>query len=262
MFDVKSIQGNREYMEDYYAFLHQYGITVAMVCDGHGGDTVSKITVQELPQKIINKIITVKGTNVKNAIAIREVIMQWADEMKHHKSGSTLTGIVIKNGILYVYNLGDSRTVFPLRANSFIYMLKPVFHSGIFKPQILVDYEKTAFFNTIDHDPKNPVEITRIQGNGGRIIGDRLEGVLSLTRAFGDADVKPGTVPDIFWTKWNNIAGPVLMYSDGLYETEKYNDMQLYKMAVNEGVSALVEKVYKEGSNDNITALLFGVSKK
>lgn len=259
MFDVKTIQGKREYMEDYYAFLHQYGITVAMVCDGHGGDTVSKTTVKELPKKIINKLITVKGTNVKNAISIREVIMNWADEMKNEKSGSTLTGIAIKDGILYVYNLGDSRTVFPLRANSFIFMLKPVFHNGKFQSQILVDYEKPSFFTTIDHDPKNPVEITRIKESGGKIIGNRLEGILSLTRAFGDTDVKPGTVPDIFWTKWNNIAGPVLMYSDGLYETEKYNDMQLYKMAVNGGVSKLVNKVYEDGSNDNITALLFGV---
>ena len=109
LLSVKSIQGKREYMEDRYAYIEKNNITVAMVCDGHGGFQASSITIKNLPYMIHNALLQTSGTNVKHAESIRTAIMNWGELIKSYQSGTTVTGVAIKRDIVYIYNVGDAR---------------------------------------------------------------------------------------------------------------------------------------------------------
>ncbi|KKL70317.1 hypothetical protein LCGC14_2106130 [marine sediment metagenome] len=263
LLSVKSIQGRREYMEDRYAYIEDKGIIIAMICDGHGGYQVAAETTRELPRLILNALHNTQGSNVKHAEAIRNVIISWGDDMRPHRSGSTLTGVAMKYGIVYVFNLGDSRTCMQIAPGAFIYMLKPLFnHRGSFVDRILVNYTQSQFFCTTDHDGESDEESFRVYAAGGKIVSNRLNGILSVTRALGDADVGPGIsyVPDVFWVK-KQLIGPVLMYSDGIYEPQRsqvanFNDRYLYYLATRFNADVLVTYASNKGSEDNLTAML------
>nr|QBK87635.1 MAG: protein phosphatase 2C [Marseillevirus LCMAC201] len=263
LLSVKSIQGRREYMEDRYAYLEDKGIIIAMICDGHGGYQVAAETIKNLPQLILDALHKTQGNYVKHSEAIRSTIMNWGSDMRTHHSGSTLTGVVMKNDTIYIFNLGDSRTCMKLAPSTFIYMLKPSFNfRGVFMDRILVDYAQPQFFCTTDHDGESD-EYTRVNSSGGKIVGKRLNGILSVTRALGDEDVGPGIsyVPDVYWVKKERVIGPILMYSDGIYEPQRSNnvnfdDRNLYYIANRFNTDVLVTYAYNKGSDDNLTAML------
>ncbi len=93
---------------------------------------------------------------------------------------------------------------------------------------------------------------------------DRLNGILSVTRALGDSDIGDGLsfVPDVYWFKKSLLDGPILMYSDGIYELERYqkeipfNTSFLYDYANKNGANELVNYAFQNGSEDNLTVLL------
>lgn len=265
LLSVKSIQGKRDYMEDCYAYIEKEGIIVAMVCDGHGGDEVAKKTAKELPGRIHRAIKNVQGSNLQHAQKIQEVIRQWGDEIYDSSSGSTLTGIVTKGNIVYFYNIGDSRTCTAIDPKANIYMLQPKFDkNGKLSSKIFIDLKKGRFFCTIDHDYTLQLEVDRVKARGGKIVGERLNGILSVTRALGDIDVGIGleNVPDVFWTHRSAVLAPIAMYSDGLYEPHRYNpkanfnDDYLYTVALKHGADGVVKYAYENESEDNITAML------
>lgn len=268
LLSVKSIQGKREYMEDRYAYMEKNNITVAMVCDGHGGFHAAAATIKNLPHMIYNALLQPRNTNVKYAEAIRVVIMDWGKEIKGYHSGSTLTGIAIKDDIVYIYNVGDSRTCMQVKPTGFIYTLTPIFNDiGEFVERIHINYIQPQFFCTIDHDGELTTEAKRVNNAGGKIVNKRLNGILSVTRALGDTDVGPGlsSVPDVSWVKRSVVNGPILMYSDGIYEPQRYgkeeafNDRYLYYLATKFNSEVLVNYAYNNGSDDNLTALLISV---
>ena len=252
-------------MEDKYIYFKEKNITIAMVCDGHGGYIASLKTCNALPKLLFKALNNIKRTNIRHAQIIRKVIIDWSEQIKHYKSGSTLTGIVIKNDIVYIFNVGDSRTCLKLKPKSIIYNLDPTFDSkGNFIDNLVVNFSESQFFCTKDHDATNNIEKERIKSAGGKIVGDRLNGILSVTRSLGDADIGTGliAVPDIFWTKKELINGPILMYSDGIYEPlrsktkNNFNNDYLYELAVSKGAEALVNYALENNSQDNLTALL------
>lgn len=265
LLSINSIQGKRDYMEDRYAYLNQDGIIITMVCDGHGGSNVANKTAKELPIKLFSVLRKDYNTNVAVAEAIRNVIIEWGESLVNEKSGSTLTGIAVKNGIIFVYNIGDSRTCIKLKPESSIFMLKPLFdHEGKFIDRIIVDFIQKDTFCTIDHDPDTESERMRVAAARGVISQDRLNGILSVTRALGDGDIGSGLshVPDIFWTKVENICGPAFLFSDGIYEPQRYqstadftNDY-LYNLAVDSNAETVVRYAYENGSDDNLTAVI------
>ena len=267
LLSVKSIQGKRDYMEDRYAYIKDH-ITVAMVCDGHGGYQVAAKTANELPGLLLNGLKTFQGSNLQNALKIRDIVRGWGDALIRARSGSTLTGIVAKDDTVYFYNVGDSRSCTVVDPNVNIYMLQPQFDDeGELSKRIYVDFTTTKFFCTVDHDHTQPSEVERVKKCGGSISSERLNGILSVTRALGDGDVGPGvcSVPDVYWVKRSAIRGPILMYSDGLYEPHRYNpkvnfkDDNLYNICLRRGCGDVVKYAYDNGSDDNITAMLVDI---
>jgi len=262
---VKSIKGKREYMEDRYAYIEKDDIIVSMVCDGHGGHEVADKTCKQLPELILQKLEETRGTNVNHALAIRRVVRDWGRGLDLEHSGSTLTGIAIKNDIVYIYNIGDSRTCIKLKPGTFVYRLDPIFNnSGQFVERLNIDYERTSFYCTTDHDTDCSLEHSRVVNSGGYVSDSRLNGILSVTRALGDGDIGAGIsfIPDVTWVKKTEMTGPIVMYSDGIYEMQRYDapadfsDKYLYAIADNFGAKALVDYAYTNGSDDNLTAMV------
>ena len=77
---------------------------------------------------------------------------------------------------IYCANAGDSRTVMCEKGNA-------------------VDLSK-------DHKPELPEERSRIIKAGGEVVDGRVNGMLALSRAFGDFDYKPITPPKDAQPKW------------------------------------------------------------
>ena len=236
---VKSIQGKRSYMEDRYAYLHKNFITIAMVCDGHGGFEVAEFTSRELPLRLLNALSGAENSRIITAQKIRDTILDWGEEMKRQKSGTTISGILIKNGIMYVYNLGDSRVSAMLQPETFVYLLDPVFNKkdGSLEGKIIIDYNSMDFFCTKDHDLCLS-EVDRIHSAGGFLIDDRLNGILNLSRTIGDGDVGKGLchVPDVYWINTTCISGPVILYTDGITEVKDLSPKEIYNIATKNGV--------------------------
>jgi len=270
LLSVKSIQGNREYMEDKYIYIEDEsnGTILSFICDGHGGDKTSTMTIKWLSPLLLNtmKKFNKNMTNIEISIIIRKTIMQWGSEIKQQKSGATLTGVIKYNNIVYVFNIGDSRTVMRLKNKSKIYFLRPQWSStGRYDPSVIkTEHYNLNFFKTIDHDDTNKIEVARVKSAGGKITNNRLNGILSVTRALGDKDIGKGLsyVPDIYWTYVTNIRGPIVMYSDGIYEMQRYEtdknfrDEYLYEIATTKNAGELVKYAHENGSDDNLTVLV------
>ncbi len=83
------------------------------------------------------------------------------------RGGSTACAVWIRHGRCYCANVGDSRAVASRRGR--------------------------AVAVTMDHRPAVTAERNRVLGAGGSVTNDRVDGVLGVTRAFGDfAHKRPG----------------------------------------------------------------------
>jgi serine/threonine protein phosphatase PrpC len=256
---ASSFKGRRDYMEDTASHISNGNTSIALVCDGHGGDSMSKKCSKELPVYLLQA----KSVDpIQKALEIRKIIVDFGNATKRTKSGTTLSGILDDGEHVFVYNVGDSRTSIHMKNVAEVFHLKSEFDKNNVCKSIVSKFN-TSFFTTIDHDATLKDEQVRIAGSGGVLVGDRLNGILNVTRTLGDNGVGPGLchVPDVFWMKKSNICGPVLLYTDGIYETIKGDKSTekkhlIYHMAEKHGAEALVANAYNSGSTDNLTALL------
>lgn len=119
--------------------------------------------------------------------------------------GCTANVMLIKNGMLYIANAGDSRAI-----------------------AIMAD-GKVEELST-DHKPDREPETTRIIKAGGSVLNGRVEGNLNLSRALGDLHYKSNkslkpeeqmisSYPDVVAKDPANIQY-VVMGCDGVYETK------------------------------------------
>ena len=154
------------------------------VFDGHRGheaaEFVSRQLWVELRRRLVALLHADSATSAMPApdaledamlgafAATDAAVMETAGE-----SGSTATVVLLMGDGLCIANLGDSKTV--------------------------LCRSERCFWQTEDHKPERPAERMRIVGAGGHVCtphaaGEhnvpRLNGVLSVSRAFGDADFK------------------------------------------------------------------------
>ena len=270
LLSVESKQGKRNYMEDRYAYFENpyKKYLIAFVCDGHGGDQMASITIDILLNQLKHGMDTISNTiPLKIALRIREIIVTFGEKYKKECSGSTLTGIVQFQDYLFIFNIGDSRTLFKTSPNTIIHFLRPYFCdiTGHYIPtEIKLQDFITDFFITNDHDDSNIFEVERIYKSGGTISNHRLNGILSVTRSFGDYDIGKGIcyIPDIYWTSIKKIEHPILLISDGIYEhqrshsKQKQNAEEIYNKAMNGSAKKVVQFASQSGSSDNLTAMV------
>ena len=157
------------------------------VFDGHGGSYVSDYVSSVLPSMVKEAVLAFKASmspsiserdyNARLESILEESFLATDDELLQNKffsGGSTGTVALATLTSVVVANLGDS----PCIAFSK--------HDG-----------RRLLHETVDHTPKNKDEVRRIESNGGTVTNsfdgsERIDGNLSITRAFGHRKYKVG----------------------------------------------------------------------
>ncbi|XP_055954946.1 protein phosphatase 1L-like isoform X4 [Patella vulgata] len=158
-------------------------------------------------------------------------------------SGTTALVALIKNGILTVANVGDSRGV-------------------------ICDKEGKMLPLSFDHKPQQLKERKRIRQAGGFISFNgvwRVAGVLATSRALGDYPLKDKNLviaePDILTFDLSDLQPQfMILATDGLWDCFSSEEAVEYiKERLNEphfGAKSLVLQAYYRGSVDNITVMV------
>jgi protein phosphatase 2C family protein 2/3 len=211
-----SMQGWRVNMEDAHCHLvpmekHPSTCYFA-VFDGHGGDRVALHVKEHLHENIVSTGEFETGDMVG---AIREGYLKMDMEMmenasfKLETSGSTGIIVMIRDNKLYCGNVGDSRAIASING----------------------DVKELSS----DHKPTKKAESNRIIDAGGWIDGNRVNGNLALSRAFGDflyknKDNPPdrqiiSVYPDIETVNVTEDLEFILMACDGIWDCLRNNQV-------------------------------------
>lgn len=170
-----TIQGKRDHQED-RVFSTSFSlppgaVEIYGVLDGHGGHHASELLRTLLPAKLKELILrsshlfTTKDVQ-GDVSAIKKLFLEIDLELYRRKitSGSTSSTVIITPLFIYMINLGDSR--------------------------IQIDSSERLRYETLDHKPSYVTERKRIIAAGGTVSSGRVDGILAVSRAFGDFDFK------------------------------------------------------------------------
>lgn len=201
MYRVIYLKGRRPNMEDFFHIDEQFldGISLYMVCDGHGGDYVSKYCVDVMP-RILKKLIE-SGEKVETSLkrAFIECDMLLDDE-KCMNTGTCCLVVLRGANTLWVANCGDTRAI--------------------------LNKGSVAIRLTEDHKPiaHEQERIERLGGKVVRAIGDvwRVNGELAVSRAIGDKRLRPYVIPlpDVYMYPIENDNKFCILASDGLWDID------------------------------------------
>lgn len=234
-----------------------------VILDGHGGSATSELLTQMLPPAVA-KALARPGASAQAALAeaCRDVETRLPDPVADEScSGSTACIVLLTNGDtprVVCANVGDSRAV--------------LFRRGLPVPL------------STDHKVSEPRERARILAAGGSITNNRLNGVLSVSRAFGDKEHKAhrggemwGTVfsadpcsaePEFTERELSDEDDFVVVACDGLWDVlsnEEVGCFLMRRLTASRDVAGaardLVAKALDIGSSDNISAIVISFSR-
>lgn len=141
------------------------------IFDGHGGkDIVEQIIIYLPPylEKSLNQINIHDPKSIYRAIEAAYIKLDTDLYTNGYTSGSTASIALVINNVVYVANLGDSKSI-------------------IYSPKY------GLLLATLDHKPNRADEKDRIHKIGGEVIQSdvyRVAGTLAISRAFGDFYLK------------------------------------------------------------------------
>ncbi|XP_010688319.2 protein phosphatase 2C 56 [Beta vulgaris subsp. vulgaris] len=176
------------------------------VFDGHGGTEVADYCAEKMHEVIaeeLNREIT-DGSEWQNkwkeafSSGFKRADDQVVSEARASEMvGSTAVVAVVSGCQIILSNCGDSRAVLCRRTQTI-----PL---------------------TVDHKPDRADELSRIEGEGGRVInwhGARVLGVLAMSRAIGDRYMSPFIipVPEVTFMTRSDEDECLILASDGLWD--------------------------------------------
>ncbi|KAI9250296.1 phosphatase 2C-like domain-containing protein [Sporodiniella umbellata] len=166
MYGTSSMQGWRESMEDaHISLLNEKAIALFAVMDGHGGKRVAQYSRDHLAQHITCSEKFKKGDIRQSLIdSFLEMDQALYQQFPNDTSGCTAIVALLKEKMLYIANVGDSRAV--------------------------ICKQGKAFALSKDHKPYDPIEYKRIKESGNSVYSKRVNGTLALSRALGDFKFK------------------------------------------------------------------------
>mmetsp|Transcript_16403 Transcript_16403/g.28400 ORF Transcript_16403/g.28400 Transcript_16403/m.28400 type:complete len:225 (-) Transcript_16403:936-1610(-) len=208
------------------------------VYDGHGGrepvDAVSKklhtVLLEELKKDPSNPKEALRQAYLKTDALMRE----------HQYAGTTAVTALIHqlNGarMLYAANAGDSRCILCRGGKG-----------------VRLSY---------DHKASDPAEAQRCRDEGAFVVNSRVNGVLSVTRAFGDHAMKNAVTAEPYLTEVQ-LQGDdefLILACDGLWDV--VSDQQAVDLVTapdldaNKMAEMLVKHGLSQGSTDNMTVMV------
>jgi len=298
-FALSSMQGWRQEQEDAHICKSELDTekfkkwSCYMVFDGHGGHDVANHVSQHFIDHLLNQeyfknIESSNGTALEvNEMCLGNAICDaflsfdtsmetiWKENIREEKQqsmrgGCTAVGILITETHLVFINLGDSR--------AFYVKTDPA------SDETTQNQELKINFSTKDHKPENPEEKARILAAGGtveKILGNgpyRVDGELSVSRAFGDFNYKKATridqklaqkdakvtaLPDIQFMERSDRDSFALIACDGVYDVASNSELLKYlefkfetESSVQKISDELIETCLSAGSKDNMSAIV------
>lgn len=241
-------QSFREEMEDghciWEAFRGKNSECFFGVYDGHGGIAAVDYVESNLHENF--KIGLNKFKRVSDAFvyAYKKTDMEMIEKHVHvnHCGATSITSFLTEtNNVrrLFTANCGDSRGV--------------LCRKGGVAQRISYDHKAS------DYD-----EMRRVQESGGIILEDRVQGVLAISRSFGDSDYKKWVVCDPFITEitLESTDEFLILACDGVWDVisdQEAVDLCLQKelkMDAQLMAQKLMSRALTKGSMDNISVLV------
>ncbi|RNF01219.1 putative phosphatase 2C [Trypanosoma conorhini] len=244
------VNGFRESMEDAHIIYLQPGWGFFGVFDGHVNDQCSQYLEEAWKEAIEKEKMPMTDDRMKE-LAL-EIDKQWMDLGRDGGSTGTFFSAMKKDTAVHlqVGNVGDSR--------------------------VLVCVNGQARAMTEDHKPNNVDERRRIEDCGGRVEGNRVDGSLAVSRAFGDRDYKTNTtgsqlnqkviaLPDVTHVdvSWGSKDFAVLC-CDGVFEGQFSNEEVVgfikEQLETTDDLAVIAGRVCEEavnrGSRDNVSCVI------
>lgn len=229
-----------DYMEDVGFVSQDFGgkknKNLFCIFDGHGGVDSAKYCCENA-HKILIKLLKDNPLNIEYCLI--NLFKKLDEKVKSHNCveiGNTATIVYIEDNNLFCANVGDSKCVI------------------VTNNQI----------ETISYEDKctDEEEKKRIISEGGMIIDERLCGVLAITRAIGDHDLKCkglSAIPHFVKRSLSEKDKFCILGSDGIWDViTDENLLLLSKDAKDPDTLAnlLVKEAIKLGSTDNISCIV------
>ena len=242
-----------DYMEDVILvnenFNNKTNTHLFAIFDGHGSDKSAIYCKENFPKHLTNLISAKhskfdpnKATIEENFIKAFKTIDDEIEKIGYYDFGNTATIVYIVDKKLYCANVGDSKCILVSKRN--------------FKR---LSYEDKC----IDENEKN-----RIINAGGEVTKKKLNGILSVSRAFGDFFLKDyGLICEPHIIK-NDICYDdkfCIIASDGIWDV--ITEEMVFNMTKKiDSAEELGNKILKlaltMGSQDNISIIVIGINPK
>ena len=235
----------RNYMEDKGKCINNFNNSnniLFCLFDGHGGHEVSTYLQKNFPQELKSKLQTVpKNSDLTNTfIELCKEIDEKIKNENYNNIGSTACIIYIteenNKRVLYCVNLGDTRCVL-LKEN---------------------DYVRLSYDDRASDEEEN----RRIVSEGGMVFSGRVFGILMLSRAFGDWELKDYGVSNLAHVYKMEITGEcknLVIASDGIWDV--VNEADLVEIRNNSADSKefcdkILSLCVERGSMDNLSCFV------
>lgn len=205
------------------------------IYDGHGGRKVATHVMKNLPDAYANQLSLNDEENIWKAAY---TMLHAEVTHKHMYGGTTVVSVVIKyidgQRCISCANAGDARAIaikngLPVRLSH-------------------------------DHKPYNEDELKRIATRGGFVMAGRLNGVLAVSRAIGDAELSPGIScdPYVSVTPIGSELSHIVLACDGVWDV--LSDADVSKIVLDNvndlDAAAKIIVTQSLSSKDNITCIV------
>ena len=261
-------QGLRPYQQDCFTVVfhcsNNHHIDFMGVFDGHDrkGENISQYLAENLGEYIIRRLMKNNYANLEatvqegfldfDRLMSKDPLLQDTDGSV--SGGSTASCMWVKNGVVIAANCGDSR--------------------------IIMSKGGKAFDLTKDHKPTYEGERERIVEAGGYLLCNRVQGILAVSRGFGDYRFKCNSkilyrdqmitaLPDVFIYKLTEEVDFFVLATDGIWDrmnTQTTVDYVKKRMARGQPIDKIAIDVVRQcsetvclcigGVRDNATVII------
>jgi len=258
---ISSMQGWRISMEDTHIATNMPNAddhTLFAVFDGHGGVGAANFVAAHFVKQLAESREWDEYLATRSEPLLRQAFTQCFVELDNQmrldetiaESGCTATVVMITPTFIICANAGDSRAV--------------------------MSQGRTVIELSRDHKPENPEEKQRIEQNGGHVQNNRVNGMLAVSRGFGDFELKLYGQPLVsvlpeFVTHIRDYYQDemIIIACDGLWDVFSNEEAikEVRQIIWNEGetdITLVAEEMLdlslEKGSKDNVSAIIIKLS--
>jgi Serine/threonine protein phosphatase len=245
-FGVSENIGWRDRMEDAHAVrkVPEKGFFSAEVYDGHAGSSAAQIAAGVLTRHFLTLFSAEEEKPLQQRRSWRELLRQ---------AYLDTDALLLKKGIIS----GAAAATFYIRREKFL-------AANVGDVRVVIGTAQGARVLTFDHKPHLPEERARIEALGGQVVYSdvpRVQGELAISRALGDAYLKPYVTAEPLIVE--GILGKendyVVLACDGVWDVLGPEEVLTLTRDVScpQKAAELIQvRAIEKGSTDNITVIV------